>query len=67
MISSVQVQPHQKTLGEVAANGDGGTFFPYGAAVKFPCDEHRREYSDADAREVADMVNGSSWLQRAGR
>ncbi len=48
-------------------NGDSGTLFPFGPAVRFPCDEHRREYTHADALAVAEMVNESSWLTRVGR
>lgn len=49
------------------ATGDSGTEFPYGDLIKFQSDEHRRDYSHFDAMAVADMVNQSSWLGRAGR
>jgi len=44
-----------------------GTAFPYGSNVRYPLDDHRRAYTDEDAKAVADMVNESSWLARAGR
>lgn len=45
-----------------------GTLFPYGSRC-YPApylDGHRAAYTDDDARAVAEMVNGSSWLSRSG-
>lgn len=62
-----QVQLVEDGLSEIDTVGNGGTIFPYGPAVKFPCDAHRRDYSREDASAVAEMVNQSSWLTRTGR
>lgn len=52
---------------DAADESTTGTLFPWGAAVRFPCDEHRRDYSLADALAVAAFVTQSSWIDRAGR
>jgi hypothetical protein len=56
----------ENVITEVDGN-DSGTDFPYGNAVKYPCDEHRRHYTRADANAVAEMVMASSWFTRSSR
>lgn len=48
---------------------DDGTHFPFAGNIRFPCDEHRRDYTLEDAKAVAEMVSqsGASWLTREGR
>jgi hypothetical protein len=56
-------------LAEQTLDGDQGTAFPFGEAVKYPCDAHRRDYTLADALIVAEFVSatGASWIDRVGR
>lgn len=64
MSSQITVDVFENTIQEMDSEGASGTAFPFGDAVKYLCDEHRRSYTVLDALETAIFVNQSSWMKR---
>lgn len=65
LTKTILIDRFSKTIYEQDLNsGDTGTLFPYGDAVAYEYDEHRRSYTHSDALAVAEFVEQSSWMLR---